>query len=88
MIARVLVGIIKFYKRFISPRLPNRCRFYPTCADYAAEAIERHGALRGGAMAVERVMRCHPLTEGGHDPVPEVKEAYLLTYKDGSRDER
>ena len=67
----VLVGALRGYKRFVSPLLPPACRFHPSCSVYAAEAIERHGALRGGWLAVRRVSRCHPWNEGGFDPVPE-----------------
>jgi len=74
----MLIGIVRIYKRFVSPLLPNRCRFHPTCADYAAEALSRHGLLRGGALALGRLIRCNPLSKGGFDPVPEAKESYLL----------
>ncbi len=67
---RVLLGLIHGYKRFISPLLPQACRFYPSCSSYAAEAIERHGAARGVLLAVRRIARCHPLHPGGYDPVP------------------
>jgi putative membrane protein insertion efficiency factor len=58
------------YKRWISPMLPNACRFVPTCSEYAMEAIERHCAVRGTWMAVARILRCHPFTRAGYDPVP------------------
>jgi putative membrane protein insertion efficiency factor len=61
---------IRFYRRFLSPWKPPMCRFSPTCSQYAVEAIERHGILRGGALATWRILRCHPFCEGGHDPVP------------------
>ncbi|MGF1504506.1 MAG: membrane protein insertion efficiency factor YidD [Chloroflexi bacterium] len=67
----VILGIIRFYQKFISPALPPSCRFYPTCSRYGYEAIERFGVLRGGWLAVKRISRCHPLHPGGHDPVPE-----------------
>ncbi len=66
----LLVGLIKFYKKFISPLTPPSCRFYPSCSSYALEAVERYGALRGGWLAVKRVARCHPFSQGGYDPVP------------------
>ncbi|MDR2725198.1 MAG: membrane protein insertion efficiency factor YidD [Candidatus Adiutrix sp.] len=61
---------IGFYQRFISPLLPPACRFRPTCSQYAAEAISRHGLGRGGLLAVWRLLRCHPFGSGGYDPVP------------------
>lgn len=62
--------LLKGYKRFVSPLLGQHCRFYPSCSSYAMEAIEVHGHLRGAWLAVKRLCRCHPLCEGGHDPVP------------------
>jgi len=62
--------MLRAYKRFISPMLPAGCRFVPTCSEYAAEAIAQHGAVRGGCMALARLLRCHPFARGGHDPVP------------------
>ena len=66
----VLIALVRFYRYAISPMLGRNCRFYPTCSEYAIEALERHGALRGGWMAVKRVGRCHPFNPGGYDPVP------------------
>ena len=68
---RLFLWLIRFYKRSISPHLPYACRFQPTCSEYAATAIERYGALKGGAMAVWRILRCNPFCKGGYDPVPE-----------------
>ena len=65
-----LVGLIRGYQRFISPALPPSCRFYPSCSQYAIEAIARHGALRGSWLAARRLARCHPFHPGGVDPVP------------------
>ncbi|MDO4543927.1 MAG: membrane protein insertion efficiency factor YidD [Clostridia bacterium] len=67
---KVLIGCIRFYKKRISPSLPNACRFTPTCSEYAMEAIEKHGAIYGTALAVWRILRCNPLCKGGYDPVP------------------
>jgi putative membrane protein insertion efficiency factor len=67
----VLRGLIRFYQLFISPALPPRCRYLPTCSDYAAEAISRHGAATGGWLALRRVLRCHPWGGSGYDPVPD-----------------
>jgi hypothetical protein len=66
---RVVLLMLRGYKWAISPMFPPACRFVPTCSEYAMEAVERLGALRGGWMAVGRVLRCHPLARGGHDPV-------------------
>jgi putative membrane protein insertion efficiency factor len=73
--ARLLVAVIAAYRRWISPLLGQRCRFAPTCSAYAAEAIARHGAVRGGWLALRRIGRCHPFNPGGHDPVPPAREA-------------
>lgn len=61
--------IVRLYQRWVSPSLPPSCRYVPTCSDYAMEAIERYGALRGGLMAAWRLLRCHPFVKGGYDPV-------------------
>ena len=66
----LLVGFIRAYQRFLSPLLGPRCRFYPSCSHYAAEAIQRHGPVNGGWLALRRIVRCHPLNPGGYDPVP------------------
>ena len=71
MIARaVALTALRAYKRLISPLLPAACRYTPTCSEYAAEAIEKHGILRGGTLALRRLVRCGPWHPGGFDPVP------------------
>ena len=70
MIKQLLLIIIKFYQFFISPLTGRNCRYYPTCSAYAFEAVAKHGSLKGGALAVKRVLRCHPFHAGGYDPVP------------------
>lgn len=67
---RLLLLLIVGYKRLISPLLPVACRFTPTCSEYAAEAIRRHGAMRGTGLAIRRLSRCRPFGGGGEDPVP------------------
>ena len=71
---KLLLSLIRFYRRHISPHLPPMCRYYPTCSCYAIEAIETHGALRGFLLAFWRVLRCNPLSRGGYDPVPPRRE--------------
>jgi putative membrane protein insertion efficiency factor len=71
MIGRLLLRLIGFYSRAVSPALPPRCRFYPTCSAYAAEAIARHGAGRGSWLALRRLVKCAPWHPGGVDLVPE-----------------
>lgn len=67
---RIILASISFYQRNISGGLPPACRFQPTCSQYAYEAVEAHGALRGVAMAIWRLARCNPLNDGGYEPVP------------------
>jgi putative membrane protein insertion efficiency factor len=66
-----LIALIRGYQWFVSPLLGPHCRFYPSCSQYACEAIARHGAARGVWLAVRRLLRCHPWHPGGVDPVPE-----------------
>jgi putative membrane protein insertion efficiency factor len=70
MITRAMLLVIAAYQRILSPLLPRSCRFYPSCSTYAADAIRRHGPLRGLGLAARRLLRCHPLHPGGYDPVP------------------
>jgi putative membrane protein insertion efficiency factor len=67
----LLRALVKGYKWTLSPLLGPRCRYLPTCADYADEALQRHGAVRGGWLAIRRIARCHPWGSHGYDPVPE-----------------
>jgi putative membrane protein insertion efficiency factor len=67
---RVALRLLRAYKVLISPYFAGSCRFLPSCSEYAAIAIERHGVLRGSWLAARRLMRCHPLCASGHDPVP------------------
>jgi putative membrane protein insertion efficiency factor len=71
MIRKLFIGLIRAYQLFISPLLGPSCRFYPSCSEYAVEAIKIHGIFKGSFLAIHRVLRCHPGCDGGHDPVPE-----------------
>jgi uncharacterized protein len=66
----LLIGLIRVYRLFISPIFPPSCRFQPTCSQYALDAVERFGSIRGSWMAIKRILRCHPFHPGGYDPVP------------------
>ena len=70
MAKKILLFLIRFYQRRISPLFPPCCRFYPTCSAYAAQAIDKYGAAKGGWLAFRRIIRCHPFNDGGYDPVP------------------
>ncbi len=70
MLARALIGLVRFYRRWVSPALPPACRFVPTCSAYAEEALSRYGAARGSWLALRRLSRCHPFGGSGYDPVP------------------
>lgn len=67
---RALLWLIHGYQNWVSPMLPSACRFQPTCSEYGYQAIAKYGIIRGGAMAVWRVLRCNPFNKGGYDPVP------------------
>lgn len=67
---KLLLLLLRGYKRVLSPMFLPSCRYVPTCSDYAAEAIDKHGAVRGGGLAIWRLLRCHPFVRGGFDPVP------------------
>ena len=69
---RILIALVKFYRKYISPHTPPTCRYVPTCSQYALEALEKYGALKGGWLAIKRICRCHPFHKGHdfYDPVP------------------
>ena len=67
---RIFIGLILFYRNFISPLKPPCCRYIPTCSEYGLEAIEKYGAFKGGILAFWRILRCNPFSKGGYDPVP------------------
>ncbi|MDD2388701.1 MAG: membrane protein insertion efficiency factor YidD [Desulfobacterales bacterium] len=70
MIRRILLFIIKIYQYLISPLFGPVCRFYPSCSEYAYQAIKTHGVMKGGVLSLKRLVKCHPFHEGGYDPVP------------------
>lgn len=72
----LLIQLLRAYKTFISPLLGSRCRFYPSCSNYAMEALEIHGVLKGGWLAIKRIARCQPMFPGGIDPVPGTEHRY------------
>lgn len=67
---QLFILLVRGYQVAIGPLLPASCRYYPSCSAYMIEALERHGAIRGGLMGVRRILRCHPFHVGGYDPVP------------------
>lgn len=69
-VRNLFIACIRFYQRFISPLLGNHCRFEPSCSQYAVEALETHGVVKGGLYALWRLLRCQPFCKGGYDPVP------------------
>ena len=71
--SRLLLALLGFYRRYVSPLLGPRCRFAPSCSAYAVEAVTLHGAGRGSRLTLRRLLRCHPFHPGGHDPVPPVR---------------
>ena len=71
LVGAVMLALISFYRRWISPLIGPRCRFTPTCSAYGLEAIQRHGPWRGGWLTLRRLLRCHPFTPCGCDPVPD-----------------
>jgi len=70
LIQKIFLGIISLYQKLTS-WIPHRCRFYPSCSEYMKQAITRFGIFRGGWLGIKRICRCHPLNDGGYDPVPE-----------------
>jgi putative membrane protein insertion efficiency factor len=66
----LLIGLVRLYKKMLSPLVPSKCRFYPSCSHYFIEAVERHGVVRGTCLGGYRILRCQPLCKGGFDPVP------------------
>ena len=71
---KLVLLLIRFYQKMISPLTPPSCRFYPTCSHYGVEAVETHGVIKGLCLTIVRVSKCHPFHKGGFDPVPAKKE--------------
>lgn len=67
---KILIGLIKFYRKYISPLKSTKCPYIPTCSQYGMEAIEKYGALKGSLLTAWRILRCNPFSKGGYDPVP------------------
>ena len=74
---KILIGMIKLYRKYLSPLKSTKCPYYPTCSQYGLEAIEKYGALKGSLLAVWRILRCNPLCKGGYDPVPEKRKGKI-----------
>ena len=71
MVKKILIGLVRVYQKYLSPlKGHSTCIYFPTCSQYAVEAIEKHGALKGGLLAVWRILRCNPFSKGGYDPLP------------------
>lgn len=70
----LILFLIKIYQKFISPLFPGKCRFYPTCSNYAYQAIQEYGSIRGLYLGIKRILKCHPFNDGGYDPVPKKNE--------------
>ena len=86
MLARILIGVVRFYRMAISPWTPAACRYTPTCSAYAIEAIEKHGSMKGSWMALKRIGRCHPWGGNGYDPVPSVADREQRGLRDRTDD--
>ena len=71
---RLLMAMIRWYQRYLSPLLGPHCIYTPTCSEYAMEAIQKHGVIKGTGLAIWRILRCNPFMKGGYDPVPEPKK--------------
>jgi uncharacterized protein len=81
----VVLQLLRLYKEAVSPLLLPACRYVPSCSEYAMEAVERYGVLRGGGMALKRLLRCHPFVRGGYDPVAKIHAMHGETATTGNR---
>jgi putative membrane protein insertion efficiency factor len=85
MIKKALVGLIKVYQKYISPLKRPACRYFPSCSEYAAQAISIHGPLTGLVLAIWRILRCNPFSAGGYDPVPSKRQILRRPVEEVSR---
>ncbi len=74
MIKTLMIGLVRCYQRFLSPLLPNVCRYRPTCSEYFIEALQTHGVVKGSWLGIKRILRCHPWGGSGYDPIPPKKQ--------------
>ncbi|MEA2087570.1 MAG: membrane protein insertion efficiency factor YidD [Candidatus Caldatribacteriota bacterium] len=72
---KIIILLIRFYQKYISPLKPATCRFYPTCSEYATQALKKYGLLMGLWLSLRRILRCHPFNSGGYDPLPDSSAA-------------
>lgn len=70
VLKKILIALIQFYRKYISPMKTTKCPYYPTCSAYGLEAVQKYGAVKGTALAAWRIIRCNPFSKGGYDPVP------------------
>ena len=70
LLKKIIILLIRGYQIFISPIMPGKCRFYPTCSTYFVQAVEKYGPFKGSLLGIKRILKCHPFHEGGYDPVP------------------
>lgn len=70
MLKKFLISLIEFYRKYLSPLKSTKCPYYPTCSEYGLIAVKKYGALKGGLLALWRIIRCNPFSKGGYDPVP------------------
>jgi putative membrane protein insertion efficiency factor len=75
----ILIGLVKFYQKVVSPWFPPCCRFQPTCSAYTKEALQEHGPIKGLFLAFMRILRCHPFCKGGYDPVPSKRKSDIAS---------
>ncbi len=74
MMKKLLLGLILFYRKYLSPLKSTKCPYFPSCSQYGLEAVERFGFVKGGFLIIWRILRCNPFSKGGYDPVPAKKE--------------